>query len=179
MNSKFALLGVSAFACLMLMNSCTTVGEHKTSPSLYYLNFTKADTEEYDFLRTVYQLASDEIAFAQVVSQRGTSANVKSLADNLSNQYGEVLSKLSELADEANVLLPFPGQSTFELTAGLDSAGTNVLEKVYVEQSLHNQEYIIHQFKNVTNNTKLSTNRYASEVLPILKKTKEETEALL
>lgn len=179
MNSKFALLGVSALACVISMNSCTSVGEHKTSPSLYYVNLTNADTEEYDFLRTVYQLASDEIAFAKVISQRGASTNVQSLADNLSNQYSEVLSKLSELANQANVLLPFPGQSTFELTADFDSVGTNVLEKAYVERSLHNQEHIIYQFKNVTHNTKVATNRYASEILPTLKKAKEETEALL
>lgn len=179
MNKKIALLSLSTFACVLSMSSCTTVGEHKSSSELYYTNITQADSEEYTFLRTVYQLANDEIEFAKIISQKGGSANVKSLAANLTTQYGGVLTKISELAENADVLMPFSAMSKFELASGLDSAQSNDLEKEFLKHSLHNQELIIHQFENVERSTKVATNRYASEILPALEKTAEETKALL
>lgn len=179
MNKKIALLGLSTFASVLSMSSCTSVGEHKSSSELYYTNSTQADSEEYTFLRTVYQLASDEVEFAKIISQKGGSANIKSLAANLTNQYGGVLTKIGELAKNADVLIPFSAASKFELKGGLDSAQSSVLEKEFLKHSLHNQERIIHQFESVEHNTKVATNRYASEILPALEKTVEETKALL
>ncbi|WP_134090332.1 DUF4142 domain-containing protein [Olivibacter sp. XZL3] len=179
MNKKIALFGLSAFACVLSMSSCTSVGEHKTRAELYYTNTTEADTEEYQFYRTVYQLANEQIGFANVISQKGGNANVKSLAANLSAQYTEVMTKIEELATNADVLIPFPAMHAFELPAGLDSAQANVLEKEFLQHTLHNQEAIIHQFETAKYNTKVPARKYAEETLSTLEKTMEETKALL
>ncbi|MEH6306362.1 DUF4142 domain-containing protein [Olivibacter sp. CPCC 100613] len=179
MNKKIALFGLSTFACVLSMSSCTSVGEHKASAELYYTNITKADTEEYRFYRTVYQLANEEIEFADIISQRGSNANIKSLATNLSTQYKEVATKVQELATKADVLIPFPAMHTLELHAGLDSAQANVLEKEFLKHALHNQEAILHQFESAARNTHVGIRKYAEEALPAFEKNVEEIKALL
>jgi len=179
MNKKIALFGLSAIACVLSISSCTSVGEHKKSAELYYTNITLADTEEFYFLRNAYKLASDEVAFAKIISQRATSAGVKTLATNLGTQYQEVLSKIEELATKSDVLVPYAAMPAFELPAGLDSAQSSVLEKEFLKHSLHNQEAIIHQFEGAARNTKVAVNHYASQTLPDLEKNLEETKGLL
>lgn len=179
MNRKIALFGFSALACVLSMSSCTSVGEHKSSAELYYTNITQADSEEFHFLRNAYKMASDEVAFAKIVSQRATNAQVKSLASDLGTHYQEVLSKIEELAAKSDVLIPYAAMHVFELPAGLDSAGASVLEKEFLKHSLHNQEAIVHQFEGAARNTKVAVNHYAKEVLPKLEERVEETKGLL
>ncbi|MCL4637806.1 MULTISPECIES: DUF4142 domain-containing protein [Olivibacter] len=179
MNRKIALFGLSTFACVLSMSSCTSVGEHKASAELYYTNITKADTEEYRFYRTVYQLANEEIEFANIISQRGSNASVKSLATNLSTQYKDVLAKVQELATKSDVLIPFPAMHSLELPAGLDSAQASILDKEFLKHSLHNQEAILHQFEGAARTTDVSVRKYAKEALPVLEKSIEETKTLL
>lgn len=179
MNKKIAILGFSAIACLLSMSSCTSVGEHKSSAELYYTNSTHADTEAFHFLRETYKLASDEVAFAAIVSQRATNAQVKSLATDLGTHYQEILSKIEELATKSDVLVPYAAMPAFALPAGLDSASASVLERAFLEHALHNQEAIVHQFEGATRNTKVALNHYAREVLPKLEEHVEETKGLL
>jgi len=182
MNRRTTLFALSVCSFSLSLSSCITDGAdmHKsTAASLYYQNETKADTEEYNFLRSVYRLANDEIEFAKVINDRATSPNVKSLAQKISAQFKEIQTKVTEMGTQAHVLVPYPGMSNFELANGLDSAQGPVLEKAYIERSLHNQESIIHQFMTVEENTKKSTSNYAEEVLPVLEKNLEETKALL
>jgi len=179
MNKKIALLGLSAFASVLSMTSCTSVGEHKTSAELYYTNFTNADTGEYTFLRNVYKMANDEVAFANIISEKGTNAAVKTLAASLSTQYKDMQAKLEELATKGDVLIPYAAMPAFELSEGLDSAQSTVLERAFLEQSVRNQEVIIEKFEEVSRNTKVITRDYASETLPNLEKILEETKGLL
>jgi len=181
MNKRTTILSLSAFACALSITSCTTVGGemHSSTSPLYYQNETNADTEEYTFLRSVYELANHEIEFAKIINERGSSANVKSLAQQISTQLKEVQTKISTLSEQSHVLVPYPGMSDLTLADGLDSAQGPALEKAYIEQSLHNQEEIIHQVKTVEGNTKKSVRDYAEELLPTLEKTLEETKALL
>lgn len=179
MNKKIALFGLSAFAAVLSMSSCTSVGEHKTSAELYYTNFTNADTGEYAFLRNAYKMANDEIAFADIISTKGTNAAVKALAVNLSTQYKSIQAKLEELATKADVLVPYAAMPAFKLSAGLDSAQSAVLEKAFLEQSVRNQEAIIEKFEEVSRNTKVATRDYASATLPTLEENLKETKALL
>lgn len=178
MNKKIALFGLSTFACVLSMSSCTSVGEHKAPAELYYTNITKADTEEYQFYRKVYQLANEEIEFANIISKKGTSPNIKSLAANLATQYKDVLVKVEELATKSDVLIPFPAMHTLELSAGLDSAQGPEIEKEFIKHSLHNQEAMLHQFEGATRVTKVGLRNFAKETLPAVEKNVEEIKAL-
>lgn len=179
MNKKIALFGLTACACMLSMSSCTTVGEHKASAELYYTNITKVDTQEYLFLRTVYQLANDEISFADVISKKGGNAQIKALANNLSTEFKGIQTKLEEIGSKADVLIPFVAMSPFELSAGLDSAQADVLEKAFLEKSVHDQEVIIEHFEQVSRNTEVHVRHYAEETLPALEKHLEKTKSLL
>lgn len=164
-------------AVLLGANACTTVGDNKKPAELYYLNVTKADSEAYAFFRTVYQTASDELAFANIIGNKG-GAGTGQLTDSISAQYKGVLARVEELATDANVLIPQPGFDTFSLEGGLDSAQTQVLASAYLQTSISNQKKVIEQFKQVTNNTSAPLRDYAQEVLPTLESTLSSTEAL-
>lgn len=179
MTKKITLFGISAVACVLSMSSCTSVGEHKTSAELYYTNITKADNEELTFLRTVYKAANDEVAFADIISQRGTNAQIKSLAADLGAKYKAMQTKIEAVAKSEHVIIPNAAMPAFELPAGLDSAQSAVLEKAYLEQSVHNQETMVEQFEIAARNTRKVIQDYASEVLPSLDKNLEETKSLL
>ncbi|GAA4788674.1 hypothetical protein GCM10023231_16140 [Olivibacter ginsenosidimutans] len=179
MNKKIALVGLPALACVLSMSSCTTVGEHKSSAELYYTNYTKADTQEYEFLREVYQLANDEINFADVIAKRGANTQVKALATNLSSEYKGIQTKLAEIGKNSDVLIPFAGVAPLALSEGLDSAQANVLEKAFLEKSIHNQEVIIEHFEQASRNTAVEVRHYAEETLPKLEEQLEKTKGLL
>lgn len=171
MNKKKGFLTCALAASVLLaMNACTTVGDNKKPANLYYLNATKADSEAYTFFRTVYQTASDEVAFAKEVDARG-SGEAKQLAGKVSAQYKELLEEVAQLATDADVLIPQIGFSKFELAHGLDSAETNVLDEAYLQTSIKNQKKVIAQFKQVERNTSAPLKHYAKEVLPTLEET--------
>lgn len=178
-KNKNIIMSLAAVSSISLFSACTSVGEHQSSPALYYTNLTQADTEEYDFLRAVYELTNNEIDFGNKVAEREASSNVKDLAAQVNGVYTEILEKLVSLSNETSVLIPHPAYQRFELSSALDSSSVNNLEHVYLETSLHNQETVVNYFKSVEGSTTKSINRYASEMLPTLEENLEKTRALL
>ncbi len=176
MNIKKNIWQLAALAAVTFTSACTSVGEHDSKAELYYTNYTKADTEHYQFLHQVYQLANDEIGMRKLLDARETGAPSRSALGSVSESYQQILERLPALGAEANVLIPAPGFQEFS-AAKLDSSAIASLNADFMHKSVHNQEAIVGQFKNASVNTNPGVREFAREWLPTLEENLEKTKS--
>ena len=88
LRSKALMFAVSAS---LFLTACSGGGNHKNS--LYYNNYTSADTEGYEFLKIVYEEAN----YQQTASSR---AGNPQLADEIKNTYSTIANEIHVLGDK-------------------------------------------------------------------------------
>lgn len=150
LSSKALFLALSASVFL------TACGDGNSQNTLYYNNFSHADTEGYTFLKTV----STEANYQQIASS--ALANT-ALAGEIKSTYAEVAKEMHALSDSQHVLTP-----------AFASIGT---DSVDVAQLIKSQEVIVGQLKMVTENTNVSIADYARKTLPKLEALLSKTKA--
>lgn len=161
------LLATATLGLGILFASCQTEGD--ANRQQLYNNFTKVDSEGFEFLKQVHEKASYEVAYAQYVATTSGFADAKALADSITYLYSEIIPQLEELAAEAHVILPDPGGLEFS-AAGLYTDTANVFSSQdYFERFVHEQEVILDQFERASRNTYVPLRSYANEKLPQIK----------
>lgn len=149
------VLGLAVSASLFL-TACSGGGNVKNT--LYYNNYTGADTEGYEFIKTV----ADEANYQQFASSRIGNTQ---LADEIKQTYAGIASSIHDLGDGEKVLTP----DLVDIHYTLDS---NEMSKV-----IKSQEIIISQFKRVLHNTNVNIGEYAKDNLPKLEELLSKTAA--
>lgn len=141
------VLGLAVSASLFL-TACSSGGGNVKN-TLYYNNYTGADTEGYEFLKTVAKEANYQ-QFAS--SMIGNSQ----LADEIKQTYAGIANSIHELSDREKVLTP----DLVDIRYSLDS---NEMSRV-----IKSQEIVVSQLKRVLHNTNVKIADYAKENLPKL-----------
>lgn len=145
------VLGLAVSASLLLA-ACS--GGGNTNNTLYYNNYTGADTEGYEFIKTV----SEEAYYQQVASSR---IGNQQLADEIKQTYTDIAQGIHDLGNMEKVLTPEQAHYT------LDS---NEMSKI-----IKSQELIVSQFKRVLHNTNVNIAGYAKDNLPKLEELLSKT----
>lgn len=133
-------------------------GDGSSRNTLYYSNYTHADTEGYEFLKTV----AEEADFQQLAA--GGIGN-STLANEIKSTYSEVGQELHALSSELYVLTP-----SF---AALEENSA----QVSAEQIIHSQEVIVMQLSRVSENTNTKIADYARKTLPKLEALLQQTKS--
>lgn len=149
-------VGVLACSASLFLVSC---GDGSSQNTLYFNNYTHADTEGYAFLKTVMT----EAHFQQFAS--GGIGNA-ALASEIKSTYAQIGQELHALGDQQHVLSP----SLLDLQHAADS--------VTIDQLVHSQEVIVGQFERVLQNTNTHIANYARETLPKLEQLLDQTKAV-
>ncbi len=145
------VLGLAVSASLLLA-ACSGGGNvHNT---LYYNNYTGADTEGYEFIKTV----SEEASYQQIASSRIGNPQ---LAEEIKQTYADIAKSIHDLGNLEKVLTPEQVHYT------LDS---NEMSKI-----IKSQELIVSQFKRVLHNTNVNIAGYAKDNLPKLEELLSKT----
>ena len=140
------VLGLAVSASLFL-TACSGDGNAKNS--LYYNNYTGADTEGYEFIKTV----AEEANYQQVAASRIGNPQ---LADEIKQTYAGIATSIHDLADKEKVLTPALIESNYSLDSN------------EVSNIIKSQEIMISQFKRVLHNTNVNIAEYAKDNLPKL-----------
>lgn len=149
------VLGVAVSASLFLA-ACSGGGNVKNS--LYYNNYTGADTEGYNFLKIV----AEEANYQQFAS---SMIGNEQLADEIKQTYAGIANSIHELSDREKVLTP----DLVDIHYTLDS---NDISRV-----IKSQEIVISQLKRVLHNTNVKIADYAKDNLPKLEELLSKTTA--
>lgn len=155
MRSTNKVLGLAVSASLFLA-SCSGGGNVKNT--LYYNNYTGADTEGYEFIKTV----AEEANYQQFASS--TIGNPQ-LADEIKQTYAGIAQGIHDLGDGEKVLTP----DLVDIYYTLDS---NEVSKI-----IKSQKIVISQFKRVLHNTNVNIAEYAKDNLPKLEELLSKTTA--
>lgn len=148
---------VFALSAGVFLTSC---GDGNTDNTLYFNNYTKADSEGYTFLKTV----SQEVNYQQLASSKAANAQ---LGNEIKTTYQEIAKEMHILSDGQNVLTPH--------FAELNAEDLGILNN---DDLLKSQEVIIGQFKMVLHNTNVDIAEYAKKTLPKLEELLDKTKAV-
>jgi hypothetical protein len=152
-TSKVLMFAASAG---LFLTACSSGGGNSKN-GLYYNNYTGADTEGYEFIKTV----SAEANYQQLASARIGNPQ---LAEEIKKTYAGVAKDIHDLGDREKVLTP-------DLADTYYVADSNEVAKL-----IKSQELIVSQFKRVLHNTNVNIAEYAKNNLPkieeLLSKTK-------
>lgn len=151
LSKKLVLLAVTAGSILV---GC---GDGSSKNTLYFNNYTHADTEGFEFLKVV---ATEANYIQEAVGLVGNSA----LSSSLRGAYGELATQIHGLSHDQFVLTP-----AFENPAA-DSTAT-------VQDLIASQEKIVAQFNRVLHNTNTEIADFAKENLPKVEQLLAETNA--
>lgn len=155
MRSTNKVLGLAVSASLFLA-ACSGGGNVKNT--LYYNNYTGADTEGYGFIKTV----ADEANYQQFASSKIGNTQ---LADEIKQTYAGIAQSIHDLGDRERVLTP-------------DLVDTHyTLDSNEISRVIKSQEIIISQFKRVLHNTNVDIADYAKDNLPKLEELLSKTMA--
>lgn len=131
-------------------------GDGSSQNNLYYNNYTHADTEGFEFLKTV----ATEAHFQQFASGAIGDA---ALGNEIKSVYAEIVQELHTLSDQQNVLSP--------------QVAEYATDRISVQELAHSQEVIVGQFERVLQNTNTEIAEYAKKTLPKVEKLLAQTKA--
>lgn len=147
---------ICAVSASLFLTACSGGGNFKNS--LYYNNYTGADTEGYGFIKIV----AVESAFQQ---KEASSIGNTQLAEEIKQTYAGIAKSIYELGDREDVLMP------------------DLIDIQYVSNSneaamlIKSQEIVIGQFKRVLHNTNVKIADYAKDNLPKLEELLSKTKS--
>lgn len=157
------MLAVAALAFSVVFASCNSGGE--ANKEQLYNNATKVDSEGYTFFKTVYQKASYELAYADYAAANGAPA---SLTNNIKSLYAEILPQIEELAADAHVIVPDPGQGVFSADELYGDSTQVFVVSDYQARFVKEQQLLVDQFKRASRNTYKPLRAYAQQTLPLI-----------
>lgn len=150
------VLGLAISASLFL-TACGD-GHGSSKNTLYYNNYTGADTEAFEFLKRVAEEAHHLQASSSAVGN-------SQLAGEIKQTYATVAEEIFNLSDSENVLSP-------ELLTVEPASNIQGLSGV-----VNSQEIVVDQFRRVLHNTNPRIADYAQERLPQLEELLSQTKA--
>ena len=135
-----------------------------------FSNASHVDNEGFTFFKTVYEKAAFEVELAKHVATTHPGAEATELSNQVIATYEALLPELEEMAGNAQVVLPDPGQPRFEVPASLATDSTNSMDVLaYKNHVAHEQYYLLDQFKRGSRNTYSPIRAFAKEHLDQVK----------
>lgn len=172
------------YSCLLVaglfLSSCGN-----SDRALMYNNYTKVDTEAFNFLHIVYE---------EALFQEYAALNLNPKSEELATKYKDLANGIASLAIESDVILPEFAADHFDVKAGIStgtsqsviSPAVDTLAVDSVAAATNNtaaqpvptlsadqiagkvkksQDEIIHQLENVARNTNTAVQDFANEKL--------------
>jgi hypothetical protein len=146
-----------AISASFFLAACGNGGGNSKN-GLYYNNYTGADTEGYEFIKTV----AEEANYQQLASENIGNSQ---LADEIKQTYATVAKGIHDLGNEEKVLTPTLADTYY-------IADSNEIAKL-----IKSQELIVSQFKRVLHNTNVNIAEYAKNNLPQLEELLSKTKS--
>ncbi len=157
---KSNLLAVAALGLSVFFASCNSSGQ--PDKRQLYNNESKVDTEAYTFFKTVHEKAAYELAYAEYAAANGAP---QSLTNSIREVYGALLPELENIAAEAQIIIPDPGQLIFSADELHGDSSQAFVVADYQTRFIHEQGQLVDQFKRASRNTYKPLRAYAQDKL--------------
>lgn len=170
-------------ACVgtLLVTSCNDSMKER---QLRYTHTTDADGDAYQFFQIVGRKVPYEIDYASYVEGTSVSAQTKSLASKIKEEFSSILPELDALATERNVDFPIKGALAFASPDSNPTVDNNTVDSLQTvgeaepARVVTDENYLQHvksqlatvkdQFKRVSRNTDKDLRDYAASKLEVL-----------
>lgn len=173
------LIAAAATGALSLSSCNPSMQEQQ----LKYTHTTLVDGDAYQFFQSVGEKVPYEIGYAAYVEGTATSAEARTLASRIREEFAAILPDLDELATKNQVDFPIRGAQAFVSPDSVRTVvnvpdTTQALESP-VEQTAHaSEDYVLYaqhqladikgQFKRLSRNTDRELRDYAASKLDVL-----------
>ncbi|HYD91858.1 MAG TPA: DUF4142 domain-containing protein [Flavobacterium sp.] len=174
-NLKTAILSIAVLCMFTATYSCKSepkqedpkeVAEDQNKPQD---DATKEKDEQ--FLMDAAEINYEEIQLSQLALQKGTSADVKTLAQMMVDEHTKALSDLTALAGRKAIAIPTaPTQKVQDAYNNLNNKSGMDFDKEYCDRMVKGHKDAIDKFENASNNAMdAEIKSWAAASLPTLR----------
>lgn len=167
MNVKNSFL---VAASVLVLGSCAKHSGETVRRGTLFNNESHADSEGFEFFKSVHEKAQFEVALAKYIQSSPASAEAKGLADKIATTYGSLATELEDLSGSFAVILPAPGEVDFVVPGDFQADSLGTFDNAgYIAHVQHEQGAILNQFNRLSRNTNSELKKFAEEKIPAVK----------